>query len=138
MISSKRVVNHWNKGRYPVSGSSQSGGDFFCCFLFGLGSGFFNFVLLFEPFHTAGGIHNFLFSRHKRMAIGTNFNANIFFGGFCFNNIAANTRYCCFFIFRMNAFFHFFLLILLVVSSLLIKSAEFFSHFFNKSACLTI
>ncbi len=65
------------------------------------------FIFSSEPFNTPGRINKLLFSRKKRMALRTNFNTDIFFGGSHFNGVAAcalNDRVC---ICWMDVGFHF-------------------------------
>jgi hypothetical protein len=48
-------------------------------------------VLFTETLDSSGRVHQLLLTREKGMALGTNFNRNIFFGGANFNGAAAGT-----------------------------------------------
>jgi hypothetical protein len=63
-------------------------------------------VFSLESFHTACGVHDFLFSCHERMALGTDFGLDVLSGRPCLDHIPADTGDVCFLIFRMNALFH--------------------------------
>jgi hypothetical protein len=63
-------------------------------------------VSFLESFHAARGIHDFLFSRHERVALGADFGLDVLPGGFRMDHISADAGNGGFFIFRMNPFFH--------------------------------
>ena len=63
-------------------------------------------IFLSETLHPAGGIEDFLFTRHEGMTVGTNFYLDVFFGGLGVNHISTDTRNRCIGIFRVNIFFH--------------------------------
>lgn len=65
------------------------------------------FVLFSEPFDTAGGIYQFLFSGKKRMAFGTNFYADILLCGSHMKCVAADALNGGIVIIRMDVGFHF-------------------------------
>jgi hypothetical protein len=64
------------------------------------------FVFFAEPLDAAGGIHQFLLAGEKRVALGTNFHANVFFRRSSLDAAAAGTLDGGLGIFRMNIGFH--------------------------------
>jgi hypothetical protein len=68
---------------------------------------FFQAVLLAEPFHAAGAVHDFLFAGVKRVAGGTNLNIKIVAQGRAGGEgIAAGASDLDFLIFRVDTGFH--------------------------------
>jgi hypothetical protein len=74
------------------------------------------FVFFTKTLDTAFGIKELLFAGEKRMAFGTNFNADIFFGGSGFQYIAAGALYLGLMVLGMNIGFHFSVFLLGAVS----------------------
>jgi len=90
--------------RSACDGSRQDG--LFCGFLFGCGGCRFGLVFFLEFFHASRRVDDFLLAGHERMAVGADFDLDVFFGGACFNHIAANARDGRRFVVRMNPCFH--------------------------------
>ena len=65
------------------------------------------FVFFPKPFNTTGRINQFLFACKKRMALGTNFHADVLFRRTHLNGVAAGTLYGRLFIFGMYVSFHY-------------------------------
>lgn len=61
---------------------------------------------LLEAVYASAGIHELLLAREKRMALGTNFNANIAFGRAGLDNFAASATYRGLLILGMDTFLH--------------------------------
>ena len=61
---------------------------------------------LLKAVNTSAGIHELLFAREVRMALGTNFNADIALGRTGLNDFAAGAAYRGLLIFRMDSFLH--------------------------------
>ena len=67
---------------------------------------FFDTETFVETVYTTAGIHQLLSTGEERMAFGADFHADIFFGGSCFNDLAAGTGDCGFLVLGMDIFFH--------------------------------
>jgi hypothetical protein len=66
----------------------------------------FDVVFFPEPFYAARRIDELLLAGKKRVAGGTNFHLDVFYGRTGLDNIPAGAGYRCFFIFRMNLVSH--------------------------------
>jgi len=66
----------------------------------------FTIVLLHELFNASGGVHQFLFTRIKRMTIRTDFNLHITHRSMGLKGVSTGTADRTQLIFRMNVFFH--------------------------------
>lgn len=64
-------------------------------------------VFSVETFNPAGGVHQLLFPGKERMTGGTNFHADVFFGGAGRNFVATSATNVGFVVIRMNSVFHF-------------------------------
>lgn len=64
------------------------------------------FIFATEPLDAAGRVDELLLAGKKRMALGTNFHADIGLGGACLEFIAAGAPNRCLVTFRMSIFFH--------------------------------
>jgi hypothetical protein len=65
------------------------------------------FVLFPKPLNSTGRIHEFLFAREKRMALGTNFHADVLFGRSHLDGVAAGALDGRLLIFGMYVSFHY-------------------------------
>ncbi len=63
---------------------------------------------LLEAVNTTGRVYQLLSSCEERMAFGTNFDRDVFFGRTCFDYITAVALNCGGFVIRMDSFSHVF------------------------------
>jgi hypothetical protein len=77
-------------------------------FVTGFGADVFVIVFLPESLDATGGIDQFLLAGKEGVAIGTDFNLDVFDRGTGFDNVAAVARDFGSFVIRMQAFLHFF------------------------------
>ena len=61
---------------------------------------------LFETVNTAGRVYELLFACKERMALGTDFDRDVFFCRCCFDYVTTVTFDCCGFVIRMDSFSH--------------------------------